>query len=81
MATPTKPATTPTPSTSNGVPSPATLKREAKAMLTACKDVERNIARYASPPDPDGLKLVGMQLRLLERQLREVSAGVEAVSR
>lgn len=55
------------------------LKREAKAMLTACKDVERNIARYSSPPDVDGLKLVTLQLAMLRRQMADVAAGVETV--
>jgi len=70
----------PTPNSQNGVTS-TTLKRDAKAMLVSMKDVERNIARYASPPDPEGLKLVAMQLVLLRRQLTDVAAGVEAVSR
>lgn len=76
------PPTTTKANSTNGQPtSPARLKREAKAMLTAMKDVERNIARYVEPPDVDGLKLVEMQLTLLQRQLGEVSAGVKAVSR
>jgi len=57
------------------------LKREAKAMLTACKDIERNIARYSSPPDAEGLRLVTMQLAMMRRQMADVSAGVEAVGK
>jgi hypothetical protein len=74
------PPTTPKPPSSL-ISDPRVLKREAKAMLTAVKDVERNIARYASPPDSEGLKLVAMQLALLQRQLADVRAGVEAVSK
>jgi hypothetical protein len=56
------------------------IKREAKAMLTSMKDVERNIARYVSPPDAEGLKLVALQLAMLRRQLGDVAGAVEALS-
>jgi hypothetical protein len=67
MATPLKPS------------SAVNLRREAKAMLTAAKDAERNVARYTSPPDADGIKLVTMQLKMLQRQVAEVLAGVEGI--
>lgn len=74
MPTPTKPSPS---STTNGAP--VNLKREAKAMLTSMKEVERNIARYTSPPDPEGLKLVAMQLSLLRRQLTDVTGAVDSL--
>lgn len=67
------------PTTSPKPSSPVNVKREAKAMLTSVKDIERNIARYASPLDVEGMKLAAMQLSLLRRQLTELMGGVEAL--
>lgn len=71
------PTTSPKPSSQSATP--ASVKRDAKAMLTSMKDVERNIARYVSPLDVEGMRLAGMQLAMLRRQLTDVAAGVEAL--
>lgn len=67
MATPKKP--------SNGVE--VNIRRDAKALLTAMKDAERTIQRYAEPLDKDGLVMAGMHLKLIKRQLDDLIAGVE----
>lgn len=71
------PTTSPKPSSQSVTPT--SVKRDAKAMLTSMKDVERNIARYVSPLDIEGMRLASMQLAMLRRQLTDVAGGVEAL--
>lgn len=67
---------------SSGV-SPASLKKDVRAMLTACKDVTRTIENYVATTQPEatGVKLAEMQLELFVARASKLLLDIKGLSK